>query len=216
MTNCRWALTPLISLIVIGFVGGCTDDEGDAAGEAQGTTTTTTTTSTVLVNPATSREEEGPPEANPCVEGEDFPVEPPEVNEPPGDGAEPVQVTAREYSFSGVQAMDTTGEYALVLANEGDELHQIVIQRIEDDDRPALEILNENVPSDFTTDIAFGFACPDEVAEPVSVNLDQPGRYIASCFIPSGITTESPPEDFDSDAPAHAARGMFEEFHVSS
>jgi hypothetical protein len=207
----RSTLTPFVALAVAGLIGGCADDEGDTATEARQDTTTT-----VLANPATSREEGGPPEVNPCAEGEDGQFSPPEVSGSPGDAAEPVTVTAREFSFEGVQAMDTTGEYALTFTNEGDQLHQIVIQRIDDDDsRPAEEILAEEVPSEFTTDVAFGFACPGEVAEPISVELEEPGRYMAVCFIPDGTTPQSPPEHFESYAPAHATRGMVEEFQVS-
>lgn len=47
------------------------------------------------------------------------------------------------------------------------------------------------------------------------MNIDEPGRYVAVCFIPVGTTPETPPEDFENLGPPHALQGMVAEFEVS-
>lgn len=112
--------------------------------------------------------------------------------------------------------MTTTGEYALTLTDDGDELHEAVIVRIDDDEaRPIEELLQEDDPSEFATDVAFVFACPGESSEPVAMDIDEPGRYVAVSFIPVGTTPETPPEDFENLGPPHALQGMVAEFEVS-
>ncbi len=112
--------------------------------------------------------------------------------------------------------MTTTGEYALTLTDDGDELHEAVVVRIDDDEtRPIEQLLQEDDPSEFATDVAFVFACPGETSEPVAMNIDEPGRYVAVCFIPVGTTPETPPEDFETLGPPHAMQGMVAEFEVS-
>ena len=75
------------------------------------------------------------------------------------------------------------------------------------------------------------FADPGEVAEG-SLALERPGRYVAVCFIPSGmvreelkamgVTEDMPPEEWPEEAqailqnPPHVALGMIQEFTVTA
>jgi hypothetical protein len=156
---------------------------------------------------------DGPPDANPCAAGESGDLG---ETEAPSDDATAIEVTADEYVFSGLDEITETGEYALTLTNEGEELHEIVMVRIDDDEtRPVEELLQEEDPSQFATDVAFAFACPGDSSEPTAVNIDEPGRYVAVCFIPVGVTPDTPPEDFETLGPPHALQGMVAEIQVS-
>lgn len=156
---------------------------------------------------------DGPPPVNPCAEGESGDLG---EGPAPADDATAIEVTAADYSFAGLDAIDATGDYALTLTNEGEELHEIVLVRIADGEtRPVEELLEEEDPSEFATDIAFAFACPGASSEPTAVNIDEPGRYVAVCFIPVGVTPETPPEEFETLGPPHALQGMVAEIQVS-
>lgn len=157
---------------------------------------------------------DGPPPVNPCAAGEsgDLGGEGPA---PSADATE-IEVIARDFAFDGLEAIDSTGEYALTLTNTGSELHEVVMVRIDDDEtRPIEELLMEEDPSAFATDVAFAFACPGDSSAPVSVQIDEPGRYVAVCFIPVGTTPQTPPEDFETMGPPHAMEGMVAEIEVS-
>lgn len=156
---------------------------------------------------------DGSPPANPCAAGESGTLG---ETEPPEAGATPVEVTAEEYEFEGLDAIDGTGEYALTLTNEGQELHELVLVRIDDDEtRPIEELLQETDPSSFATDVAFVFACPGDSSAPTAVSIDEPGRYVAVCFIPVGATPETPVEALEEMGPPHALQGMVAELQVS-
>lgn len=156
---------------------------------------------------------DGPPPVNPCAAGESGDLG--EV-EAPSDDAAPIEVTADEYVFGGLDEITSTGEYALTLRNEGEELHEVALVRIDDDEtRPVEELLQEDDPSEFATDIAFAFACPGDTSEPTAVSIDEPGRYVAVCFIPVGVTADTPPEEFETLGPPHAVQGMVAEIQVS-
>jgi hypothetical protein len=156
---------------------------------------------------------DGPPPVNPCAAGESGELG---ETQAPSDDATAIEVTADEYVFDGLEAIDGTGEYALTLDNVGEELHEIVMVRIDDDEtRPVEELLQEEDPSEFATDIAFAFACPGETSEPTAVNIDEPGRYVAVCFIPVGVTPDTPPDEFETLGPPHALQGMVTEIEVS-
>lgn len=155
---------------------------------------------------------DGPPPVNPCAAGESGSLG---ETEAPADGATPIEVTATEYEFDGLDTIDGTGQYALTLTNEGNELHEVVLVRIDDDEtRPIEELLQETDPSSFATDIAFAFACPGASSEPTAVDIDEPGRYVAVCFIPTGVGPDTPPEEFETLGPPHAMQGMVAEIQV--
>jgi hypothetical protein len=112
---------------------------------------------------------DGPPPVNPCAAGESGSLG---ETEAPADDATPIEVTATEFEFDGLDTIDGTGQYALTLTNEGNELHEVVLVRIDDDEtRPIEELLQETDPSSFATDIAFAFACPGASSEPTAVDI---------------------------------------------
>ena len=135
--------------------------------------------------------------------------------EPPA-GAAPVEVTAEDLVFVGVDALAAGGEFALTLTNVDDELHEIVVQRINDGEtRSIAELLqSEDDPATFATPAGSAFACPGATSEPNLIDTSEPGRYVALCFIPTGLTADTPPEAFAELGPPHAFQGMVAEFDV--
>jgi len=218
MRGRRAALAGVAALLALAACGddddeGAADDtaaevtEAPATSAAAGTTAAPETTATGEGAPAG---EGGPPPVNPCAEGENGQLGP---TEPPAEGATALEVTAVDYGFQGLDAVTEPGEYALSLTNGGKELHEIVIVRLNDDEtRSVQELLQaQEDPSTFSTDIAFGFACPGATSEPIAANMTEPGRYVAVCFIPVGATPETPPSEFETLGPPHAVQGMVAE-----
>ena len=177
---------------------GCGDD--DDAAPASSTT-------------AVEAAPEDVPEENPCAEGGTGTFIPPTE---PAPGATAVEVTADEYAFAGVDALAVGGELAVTLTNTGEELHEIVVQRIDGDEtRSVAELLqSEEDPATFATGVGSAFACPGASSAPNRVDATVPGRYVALCFIPSELTAETTPEEFADLGPPHAFQGMVAEFEV--
>lgn len=191
---------------VAATVGDSMEDVGDTIEDATDGTDDSASGTTAVPD--------GPPDANPCASGESGELG--EASETPSDDATAIEVTATDYAFDGLDEITSTGDYALTLTNDGEELHEIVLVRIDDDEtRPVEELLQEEDPSSFATDVAFAFACPGDSSEPTAVNIDEPGRYVAVCFIPVGVTPETPPEEFETLGPPHALEGMVAEIQVS-
>jgi hypothetical protein len=152
----------------------------------------------------------GEEEGNPCAEGAEVPTDP-EAEAPSGD-ATPVTVTATDYAFAGGDEMATQGSYAVTLANEGQELHELALVRLAEGEERSIEELISLPEEPELTEVGGSFACPGTSAEPVAVEIDTPGRYVMICFIPVGTlpTTTEPVE-----GPPHASQGMVKEFTVA-
>jgi hypothetical protein len=201
----------LASLVTIGTlllgVAACGDDDDSTVASDTNKTTTSTTA---------AEDGGGPPDENPCAEGGSGTL-PGEAPAKPAAGATAVTVTAEDYKFGGTDALKAGGTFAIAFENKGKELHELVIQHINDDEkRPLSELLQEDDPSKFATDVAFTFACPGATADAIGADLTAPGRYVALCFIPTGTTPETKPADFDKGGAPHAMNGMIVEFTVGS
>ncbi|HUG75002.1 MAG TPA: hypothetical protein VMM81_04940 [Acidimicrobiia bacterium] len=126
-------------------------------------------------------------------------------------GYETVEVRAVDFAFEGVPATIPAGRVGFRFTNDGHELHEMVVFRINEDvDRSFEEILQQ--PQQQAEDqIAFvgaGFGPPGETdAEVMEL---EPGRYGMACFVPMGTTD---PEQ-GADGPPHFTEGMFAEFSV--
>ena len=187
---------------------------GDDDDEASDTTTEDTRDAEEGADDEGTDEGEGAPDENPCAEGAESPTDP-EAEAPAAD-ATPVTITAAEYSFTGGDELATQGSYAVTLANEGQELHELALVRLaEGVDAPLEELLASDEEPELT-EVGGSFACPGTSAEPVAIEIDEPGRYVMVCFIPVGTLPTSTPEELEaSEGPPHAAQGMAKEFIVS-
>jgi hypothetical protein len=127
---------------------------------------------------------------------------------------EEVSVTAVEYAFQGVPEMLEAGQTAFSFANDGGELHELAIFRINDGvETPLEELLQlpEEQQMRMSTPIGFGFAPPGD-SDNLFLDLE-PGRYAMLCFLPVGSTPESDEEQV-AENPPHFTQGMVAEFTV--
>ena len=150
-----------------------------------------------------------------------------------------------EYAFTRLPTSVPAGT-TLTFTNEGAEIHEIVVNRLADGVTESFEelmALNESgvdLAAEGYIDTDFGdpmlLAVPGQTAEG-SITLEQEGRYVALCFIPSGLEMATlielgvDPSDLGPDTdpstmpedvqqflnevkvnPAHMAQGMIQEF----
>lgn len=129
---------------------------------------------------------------------------------------EQVGVVATDHRFDGIPSGLAAVETKFNLDNQGEEIHDIYIARINDDavDLPIEEILAN--PEDYTEGVGYTLAHPGEVASTVA-DLTTPGSYVAACYIPEGsFPDELQPGLFSiGDGPPHWDLGMYEQFEVT-
>jgi hypothetical protein len=123
-------------------------------------------------------------------------------------GYEQLEATGVDYEYEGIPETVPSGVVAITFTNEGDELHEIGLARINDDvTMPVEELLA--LPEDQILSMlelkGAAFAAPDE-SDTTFMRLE-PGRYGAACFIPQGTK-----HDTEGSGPPHFTLGMFAEF----
>ena len=117
-----------------------------------------------------------------------------------------VDVSAKDYSFSGVPKKIKAGPASFEFTNDGKEPHELVLFRVNDGVKGSVKdilALPEGEGRDKVTQMAVAFAEPGKDDYAV-VDL-KPGRYGVACFVPVGGGEEGPP---------HVTRGMHAEFEV--
>ena len=160
-----------------------------------------------------------------------------------------VEVGGVEYAFTGLPTSVPAGT-TLTFTNDGAEVHELVVTRLADDVTESFEelmALNESgvdLEAEGYIDTEFGdqmlLAIAGQTAEG-SITLEKEGRYVALCFIPTGlesakleelgvdISTLGPDTDPSTLSPEvqaflgevmanppHMAQGMIEEFVVTA
>lgn len=134
-------------------------------------------------------------------------------------GWETLEVTAVDYSFSGMPAEVTAGTYALGFSNDGAEVHEMAVVRINDGvTEPIHDLLAlpEDEAMSKVANVGGAFAFPGE-SDTTFVDLE-PGRYALLCFVPTGATPDMV-EALESGefegGPPHVMEGMISEFSVN-
>ncbi|MPY93056.1 MAG: hypothetical protein GEV08_08320 [Acidimicrobiia bacterium] len=132
-------------------------------------------------------------------------------------------LTATEYAFDGIPEEVPEGPVILTLENNGAEVHEVAVMRVNDGvDETAEQLLGlpEEEAMAKATFAGAAFAFPGSSSYGVA-DLTA-GRYIAVCFLPIGATPElmSQMEGPDSSLPAgagppHFTAGMVNEFEVA-
>lgn len=125
-------------------------------------------------------------------------------------GYEQIEVTAADFEYQGLPDTITPGTVAVTLVNEGEELHEIGIARVNDGVELPIEEILALPEEEAMQNVEFkgaAFAAPGE-SDTVFLRLDQPGRYGALCFIPEGTTSE----ETEGTGPPHFTLGMVGEF----
>ncbi|HKY15640.1 MAG TPA: hypothetical protein VJM33_12010 [Microthrixaceae bacterium] len=132
-----------------------------------------------------------------------------------------VEATAKDYEFSGIPDEVDAGNTILSLSNEGAEVHEMILMRINDDVTESAEeilALPEEEGQTKTTTVGAAFAYPGGTPGATVADLE-PGRYMVSCFIPVGATPEAMEAMMTGgsqpDGPQHFMEGMVTEFTVS-
>ena len=126
------------------------------------------------------------------------------------------EIVAVDYAYEGVPETMASGQVGLRMDNQGDEVHEAVIFRINDDVDMSMQELLELPEEEAQTNVEFQgatFAPPGQASSTV-VDLE-PGRYALICFVPVGTTSM---DALESDAPPegqpHFTQGMVTEFRV--
>lgn len=127
-------------------------------------------------------------------------------------GWDTVDVEALDYAFSGVPETLEAGVTSFELTNTGEELHEIVLIRKNDDVEETFDQLLELPEEEAmqkTTVVGAAFGAPEETGVYDIVDLEA-GEYLAVCFIPQNTTSE----DSEGDGPPHFVLGMRTAFTV--
>jgi hypothetical protein len=147
---------------------------------------------------------------------------------PPIDG-DVLEVTGVEYAYVGLATSVPVGT-SLRLRNDGTEVHEILLYRVEDGVTETLgELLamGDAEAAGLVELVGPGplLALPGVTADG-TLPLEREGRYAIVCFIPQGLTAEileglgpdPAPEDLPPElqaSPPHVALGMVQEFMVT-
>lgn len=155
-------------------------------------------------------------------------------------GFNEIEVEGADYSFTGIPADVEAGPAIITFENVGEELHEIAFARINDGVTESVqELLQLSEEEAFSkiTPVGGGFGFPGTTSYSV-VDLSEPGTYVATCFIPEGLTPEvaEEMEAMESEGttpegsmpegsmpggpmaelgPPHAILGMVQEFTVT-
>lgn len=122
-------------------------------------------------------------------------------------GFERVDVSGVEYAFEGMPETIAPGRTAFVLSNDGAEPHELVVFKVADgEDRPAAELFALPEEEIFANLTPAGGAGAEPGGTGLSIAELEPGRYVASCFVPVGGAEDGPP---------HFMQGMTAEFEVA-
>jgi hypothetical protein len=110
-------------------------------------------------------------------------------------GYERIDVSMQDYAFDGIPDEIEKGTVAFNLVNDGEELHELVIYRLEgdatlDDILELPEDASEADLEELASELrGGGFAFPGD-SDLALIKLKQTGDYVALCFIPVGTTPE--------------------------
>jgi hypothetical protein len=143
-------------------------------------------------------------------------------------GFSDLEVAGVDYAYEGLADTIETGTYGLTFSNEGGEVHEFFLFRLSEDAASLEELLAlpEDDPSlqEQLTFVSAAFAPPGE-RDVTFLEIADPGRYAAVCFITQGTTSleqleeepppgESPAPDASPPGPPHFTLGMSQEFTV--
>ncbi len=126
------------------------------------------------------------------------------------------QVEGFDYGYNNVPATVPAGQVAFEFDNTGDELHELVVFRINDESLTVDQLL-EMPEEEAMGNVTFsGVAFAEPGNEDILLTDLEAGRYAIVCFIPVGTESfEDLPEDEGAATqPPHFTQGMDAEFSV--
>lgn len=131
-----------------------------------------------------------------------------------------VDAVAVDYAYEDFPDTIDAGATSISLTNEGSELHEAVVLKLNDGvELNAEELLalpeEEVLPQ--VTIMGAAFAEPGSAGQDI-FDLSAPGDYVVVCFITVGTTAEALAEaeatGVEPEGPPHFTQGMFQEFTV--
>ena len=146
-----------------------------------------------------------------------------------------IEVTAIDFAFEDLPDSVPAGTQLTLANSASSELHEIVAFRLPDDEaRPVAELMAlppEEMGALFAGEPAMvlltspGGGAGDQIAAVGDGTLDEPGRYLLLCAIPTGVSPEvylaaaaesggGPPE-IEGGGPPHFVHGMWAELTVT-
>ena len=127
-------------------------------------------------------------------------------------GYEVNEVTGVEYDFEGAPEEVAAGPVGFTFANEGEEVHEMVVFRIEDESAELQDLLLQENPEG--VEFAFGAFATQGQSDTVFREL-RAGRYAMVCFLPVGSAEAPTGPPQGNEAPPHFTQGMVAEFTVT-
>jgi hypothetical protein len=132
-------------------------------------------------------------------------------------GYRTVEVSAVDYSFDTIPTSLPTGRTTFVFTNNGAEIHEMVVFRINDGVTETVDELLALPEDEAFEKVTFTGATFGVQRETDTETFElTPGRYVALCFVPIGTTAVEPDDgDVAEPGPPHFTEGMQAEFTVS-
>ena len=132
-------------------------------------------------------------------------------------GYETVDVSAVEYSFQNLPSSLPAGRTAFAFTNEGEEIHEMVLFRINDDVTESIEELLALPEEEALAKVVFaGVTFSAQGGTDTETIELAPGRYGAVCFIPVGtMDMTALQSEEEPSGPPHFTAGMQAEFTVT-
>ncbi|MDT0276961.1 hypothetical protein [Blastococcus goldschmidtiae] len=126
-------------------------------------------------------------------------------------GYEQIEATGVDYEYEGLPDTVPAGTVAVTFNNEGEEVHEIGLVRINEGVTQSIEellALPEEEAMSMATFVGVAFADPGQ-SDTTFMEME-PGRYAAVCFVPEGTTHI----DMPGEGAPHFTLGMVGEFTV--
>ena len=132
-------------------------------------------------------------------------------------GYDTIDVSAVEYAFQNLPSTLPAGRTAFAFTNEGEEIHEMVLFRINDDVTETIEELLALPEEEALGKVVFaGVTFSAQGGTDTETIELAPGRYGAVCFIPVGtMDMTALQSEEEPSGPPHFTAGMQAEFTVT-
>ncbi|HUR74375.1 MAG TPA: hypothetical protein VMZ00_08865 [Sporichthya sp.] len=127
-------------------------------------------------------------------------------------GFNKISGTAADYEFTGLPSVSPAGVTGLTLTNAGNEFHEMVLMRINDDVTTGIQELFQLSESELNSKIVpMGVVLASPGTTATNFFDVRSGRYAVLCFISKGSTADT---NFQGSGPPHFTLGMLAELRV--
>jgi hypothetical protein len=220
-THLRRHLAAIAAVGGLVLLASCGDDAETPVASTPTPSSPGTSTETTVAAPPTQPSTTAPATTSPATSAP-VPTDP--------ASAAPVAVIGADFEFVGLPTEVAAGTQFQFGNESAAELHEMVAVRIaEGDQRPLIEIVNDDLGSLFAAPPSFVLLAPpggEQITALGDGTLSEPGRYAVVCMIPTGIdpfvyldaaaqSGDGPPQVEGGGAP-HIFSGMYAEVTVTA